>query len=187
MATDPLDQLRGLDTIVRARAAFVRELYERLRDELTPLLTHAGGTMVETRTTAVAPSLSYRDAHAAMTWLQEVLEFTVVARFDEPDGAVAHARLAWRDGTINVSTRREGGRMPATGPASIVLTAANAGEVDRLYQKALDAGARVVVPIEDTAYGNHGFSLQDPEGHLWNVGIEWLDSDAARRLPQRRI
>jgi uncharacterized glyoxalase superfamily protein PhnB len=143
--------------------------------------------MLDTRTTTVAPSLNYRDAHAAMTWLQGALEFTVVALFEEPDGAVAHARLAWRDGTINLSTRREGGRMPATGPASIVLTAANAADVDRLYQKALDARARVVVPIEDTARGNHGFSLQDPEGHLWNVGVDWLDSDAARRLPQRRV
>jgi len=192
MPSDPLEQLRIMDVPVRPRIEFTRGLGDRIREELTPFLVVLGGAdrpggTVTVRTTDVAPSLSYRDAHVAIAWLVDVLGFSVVALFEDPDGSVVHARLAWRTGAINLSTRRDGGRMPATGRSSVVLTAPDVAAVEELYRQALATGAEVLVPIEDTPYGSRGFSLADPEGHLWNVGTPWLDSAAARRLPQRRI
>lgn len=192
MPTDPLDQLRTEDPPVRPRPEFVRELGDALRTELAPLLVVVAQPTqrhpdASARTTAVAPSLGYRDAPAAIAWLREVLGFRVIALFEDPDGAIAHARLGWQDGTINVSTRRDGGRMPATGRASTVLTARDRAAVEDMYAHAVALGALVVVPIEDTPYGSRGFSLEDPEGHLWNISTPWLDTDAARRMPQRRV
>lgn len=135
---------------------------------------------------AITPGLSYRDAQAAMRWLGEVLGFETTVLYQEPDGRVAYAQLAWRDGAISLSSHEEGGRLPESGPSSIALTAADAEAVDRVYERAVAAGAEVMVPIEDTFYGNHGFTLRDPEGNLWSVGTPWLDSDAAKKLPQRR-
>jgi uncharacterized glyoxalase superfamily protein PhnB len=136
---------------------------------------------------AITPSLTYRDAHAAIRWLEDVFGFRTTAVFEEPDGRIAYAQLVWNTAAINLSTRVEAGRMPETGAASNVLTAQDADAVDRLYERAVGAGADVLVPIEDTFYGNHGFSVRDPEGNLWHVGVPWLDSDAAKRLPQRRL
>src|SRR5439155_18148224 len=57
-----------------------------------------------------------------------------------------------------------------TGPASVILDAGDIAAVDRLHQRALGADAEVIVPLEDTPHGSHGFTIRDPNGHMWNVG-----------------
>jgi uncharacterized glyoxalase superfamily protein PhnB len=141
----------------------------------------------QTITPSITPGLNYNDAQKAMRWLEDVLGFRVASLYEEPDGRVAFAQLVWQGGAIHLSTREEKRRLPDTGPASIVLTAEDAAAVDRLYERALAAGAEVLRPVEDTFYGNHGFTLRDPEGNLWNVGTPWLHSEAAKTLPQKRI
>lgn len=138
-------------------------------------------------TTPLSPNLSYVDAPAAMRWLEDVLGFVTTRLYQEDDGRVAFAQLEWRGGAIHLSTLSENARLPQTGTASVSLTAADAAAVDRLYKRAKQAGAEVLVPIEDTFYGSRGFSLRDPEGNQWHVGSPWLDTAAARGLPQRRI
>ncbi len=136
---------------------------------------------------SVVPGLGYRDAPAAIDWLERVLGFRVTALFREPDGAVAYAQLSWGSGAISLSTRPERPRLPETGPSSIALTADDAAAVDRHYERALAAGAEVLLPVEDTFYGSHGFSLRDPEGNLWHVGTPHLETEVSRSLPQRVI
>ncbi|MEX1007907.1 MAG: VOC family protein [Acidimicrobiia bacterium] len=135
---------------------------------------------------SVAPNLGHRDAHAAIRRLTDVLGFEVAALFEEPDGAVAHAQLVWGTGAINIASREEAPpRLPETGPIAVALTADDADAVDRYYDRALAAGAEVLLPVEDTFTSNHRFTVQNSEGNRWNVGIPWIDSEAARRLPRR--
>ena len=56
------------------------------------------------------------------------------------------------------------------GHASISLTAESNEQVDALYRRTQDADATIVVPMEDTDYGSHAFSVADPEGNLWHFG-----------------
>ena len=121
-------------------------------------------------TSAVTPGLQYRDAPAAIDWLVTVLGFRVVERHDEPDGAVAHARLAWHSGQVFVSTRRDNGPWSSAGPASIALNTADAAEVDERFARASEAGADLLSPLEDTPFGSHQFNVRDPEGNLWTLG-----------------
>lgn len=196
--TDRLDDLKlPPSTPADPSPRFSRELYERLREELTPLLLTIGTTSerqdamtASTRATvspALRVSLGSRDAHTHIKWLTDVLGFRLTALFEEPDGGVAASQLAWKDGAVHLSTRVDGGRMPPTGPCSIGLTCDDRDEVDGLYERAVAAGAEVIVPIEETFYGGYHFSLRDPEGNIWGAGIEWLESEAAKSLPQRRI
>ncbi len=151
-------------------------------------LAEEGPSMAtETITTAVTPGLQYRDAQAAIQWLVDVLGFRTAALFEDMGGPVHYAQLVWRTGAISLSPREEAPRLPETGPASIALTAEDRAAVDALYERALAAGAEVLLPPEDTFYGNHGFTLRDPEGNLWHVGTPWLESDAAHQLPQRAV
>jgi uncharacterized glyoxalase superfamily protein PhnB len=141
---------------------------------MTDVLTHSH----------ITPGLAYGDAQAAIRWLTEVLGFRTSVIYE--DGPRVHfAQLSWAGGAIHVSTRDDAPRLPVTGPASIALTAADAASVDALYERAISAGAEILLPLEDTFYGNHGFSLRDPEGHQWHIGTPWLESDAARSMPRR--
>ncbi len=135
---------------------------------------------------AISPTLAYRNAHAAIRWLRTVLGFELTALFEDPNGTVHYAQLVWRGGTINLHTEDEEGELSGRGRTSIILQAATRADVDHLFEKANSTGADIRRPVEESFYGDYGFTLSDSEGHLWNVGVAWLDSDAARSLRERR-
>lgn len=47
----------------------------------------------------VVPYFGYRNAPAAIDFLQDAFGFTVMQRFDGEDGRVMHAELGWRQGS----------------------------------------------------------------------------------------
>jgi uncharacterized glyoxalase superfamily protein PhnB len=135
----------------------------------------------------ISPTFAYLNAHAAIRWLRTVLGFELSALFEDPDGTVHYAELVWRGAAINLHTDdEEPGPLSPRGRASTILQATSRAEVDQLFERANSAGADIRRPVEESFYGNYGFTLADPEGHLWNVGVPWLDSDAARALPGRQ-
>ncbi len=46
---------------------------------------------------------------------------------------------------------------------------ASAAEVDAVLQEALQAGARIVKPAQETFWGGYAGYFADPDGHLWEV------------------
>ena len=52
-------------------------------------------------------------------------------------------------------------------PVTIHLTVT---DVDDKFQQAVDAGATVVVPLEDAFWGDRYGVLRDPFGHRWSMG-----------------
>jgi uncharacterized glyoxalase superfamily protein PhnB len=124
----------------------------------------------------LTPTVLYDDPGAAVLWLAEVLGFRAAAVYDGPDGTVVFAQLVWRTGIVFISARPAADNPWArVGPASIALAAEDAGEVDRLYQRAAAAGVDIVRPVHDATTpmfpeGSRQFDLRDPEGNLWTVG-----------------
>jgi uncharacterized glyoxalase superfamily protein PhnB len=43
-------------------------------------------------------------------------------------------------------------------------------DADAVYARARQAGAEILLDIEDKPYGGRGFVCRDPEGHVWYVG-----------------
>jgi uncharacterized glyoxalase superfamily protein PhnB len=43
-------------------------------------------------------------------------------------------------------------------------------DADAVYQRAMLAGAQIVIELADASYGGRGFTCRDPEGRLWSVG-----------------
>jgi uncharacterized glyoxalase superfamily protein PhnB len=41
---------------------------------------------------------------------------------------------------------------------------------DAHHARAVAAGAKVVMPLEDKDYGGRGYSARDLEGHVWSFG-----------------
>ena len=41
---------------------------------------------------------------------------------------------------------------------------------DRLYERAVAAGAEIVTGLHDTDYGSRDFAVRDPEGNRWSFG-----------------
>jgi len=43
-------------------------------------------------------------------------------------------------------------------------------DADAVHARAVAAGARIALALQDEDYGGRGFSCFDLEGHLWSVG-----------------
>ncbi len=58
-------------------------------------------------------------------------------------------------------------------------------DVDALWQRAIDAGAEEVFPLETQFYGDRGGRVRDPYGHTWGLAqhVEDVDDEEmARRM-----
>ena len=123
------------------------------------------------------PSLRYKDAHAAIAWLEKAFGFVRHAVYDGPDGTVAHAELRFGNGMIMLGS--------ASNPSPNAKIYATPGEIDGrvtsplylvaadcvpLYASAKAAGAEVVMELQTMDYGGKAFTVRDPEGYLWSVG-----------------
>jgi PhnB protein len=42
-------------------------------------------------------------------------------------------------------------------------------DVDAVFQRAIDAGAKVTAELEDKFYGDRSGGFEDPFGHQWHV------------------
>jgi uncharacterized glyoxalase superfamily protein PhnB len=122
---------------------------------------------------SIIPTLPYRDAAAAIDWLCRAFGFARHAVHRDESGGIAHAQLTLGNGMIMLGTAREEGsgsiQLPPAGhvtqSAYVVVT-----DVDAHHARAVRAGAEVVAPLKDEAFGGRSYSCRDPEGHLWHFG-----------------
>lgn len=130
----------------------------------------------------VYPALRYRDASAAIAWLERAFGFVTSARHDGPDGTVAHAELVLGESMIMLGTGAEDLQQPPDSPRSARVTLYVAVEdVDRLHAHAQAAGADVSDLIEQE-YGSRDFHTRDLEGNHWTFGT--YDPQAAAASPE---
>jgi uncharacterized glyoxalase superfamily protein PhnB len=130
----------------------------------------------KTMGSSVIPALRYRDAKAAIEWLEKVFGFTRHAVYEGPDGSIGHAELALGGGMIMLGSAKDdeyGKRFKSPAELGDVETRSAyivVEDADAVYARAVKAGAEVVRPIQDMEYGSREFGVKDPEGHSWSVG-----------------
>lgn len=126
------------------------------------------------RIDGITPHLTIRDGRAA-----EAIDFYVRA-FDGKE----HTRVAGQDGkklmhahlSVNGASLmlhddfpeyRGGKAEPAPAGALLHL---QVDDADRWFERAVAAGAEVVLPIGDQFWGDRYGQVRDPFGHLWSIG-----------------
>ncbi len=134
---------------------------------------------------AITPYLSVKDAVTAIRFYQHVFGATEIGRISMPGGAVAHAELQIGDARIMLAEEvpEWGNKSPATLGGSPVGIALYVADVDAIFQRALDAGAKVIEPVKDQFFGDSSGSLTDPFGHKWHIltHIENVSFDEMQR------
>jgi len=120
----------------------------------------------------IVPAFRANDAQALIDWLRDTFGFAEHLIVPDGEGGIAHAQLEWRGSLVMLgSARGHADFMDVTiGKASLSLTAESAEQVDDLYRRAQDAGAAIITPLDETEYGSHAFTTQDPEGNFWHFG-----------------
>lgn len=119
----------------------------------------------------VTPYLVIKGAAQAIDYYKKVFGATVVVRMDGPDGRVGHAELQIGDSRIMLADENPSmGATSATtignSPVSLYLYLP---DVDKVVDKAVAEGAKILKPVQDQFYGDRSGFLQDPFGHFWGI------------------
>jgi uncharacterized glyoxalase superfamily protein PhnB len=113
------------------------------------------------------PSLRYRDAHAAIDFLCNAFGFERHAVFTDDDGNVVHAELAYNGGMVMLGSEKDDLFGPHAGQGWTYVVVS---DPDAHHQRAKDASAQIIRPLEDQDYGSRDYSARDPEGNIWSFG-----------------
>ncbi len=124
------------------------------------------------RTQQFSPVLIYDDALKAIQFLTEAFGFTEHAIHRTPDGAIAHAELAYGGGFIGLADRL-GDSVFDLGPCAIYVVV---DDPDAHHARAVAAGADVVFPLTDQDYGSRDYAVRDAEGFVWCFGTYAIGS-----------
>ena len=125
----------------------------------------------------VIPGLRYEDAPAAIEWLCKSFGFERNLVVPGENGQVVHAQLTFGRGMIMLGSAGGHGdfdelvkpprALGGIGSQSIYVVVADA---DAHHERAVAAGAEIVMPLVDQGHGGRGFSCRDLEGNGWSFG-----------------
>jgi uncharacterized glyoxalase superfamily protein PhnB len=128
---------------------------------------------------SITPHLTLDNAADTIEWYKRALGAQEVRRSAGPDGKIMHAELKVGDSLIMVNDVMHGQKGPRAlggSPVSLWLYVENC---DAAFNRAVEAGAQVQVPLDNQFWGDRGGAVADPEGYTW-----WIATRAEDLQPE---
>lgn len=123
--------------------------------------------------TTVAPWVVADDTGAFLDFVAAAFEGIELARVKTEDGGVGHGEIRVGD-TVLLAFDRQPDWPPLPSMLRVWVP-----DADNAVQRAIDAGATVVTPLAENAFGQRGARVRDPFGNIWWVEtqVESLPED----------
>ncbi|HEX9066370.1 MAG TPA: VOC family protein [Streptosporangiaceae bacterium] len=119
----------------------------------------------------VWPTLRAHDALGLIRFLADAFGFEETAVYADGD-VVHHAQLSWPEGggIMLGSVRPPDGTdhwpvQPGSCGCYVVTS-----DPDGVHDRAVRAGAEIIMELHETDYGSRDFAARDPEGNRWSFG-----------------
>ncbi len=136
----------------------------------------------------VSPYLAVKDPLATIAFYERAFGFSSRCAMPGPDGTIMHAEMTWNDGVIMFGAERafDGAcRSPATsGVESPVSLYVYCDDVNALFARATEAGAKAALPPQDQPWGDRMCRLIDPDGYAWYFATHVGKAARAEELAQ---
>jgi PhnB protein len=133
------------------------------------------------------PYLIVDGASEAIEFYKRVFGAGERMRMGGPDGKVGHAEIEIGDAVVMLADPNP--EMGMHGPRSIGGTPVTlhlyVQDADATFDRAVQAGATALRPMEDRFYGDRSGQFEDPYGHRWNVATHV--EDVSEEEMQRRL
>jgi PhnB protein len=134
---------------------------------------------------SIMPFLNIEGVVDAVEFYRRVFGADVLMREEEPSGIVSHAMLKMGDTTVMLSDPTSAdvkqndvhglSRAPRSYGGSPVHLYIYVADVDAVFKRAIDAGAKVIDVPEDREWGDRTGGIEDPFGHIWWLGTPIKD------------
>jgi PhnB protein len=125
----------------------------------------------------VTPYLIVDGASAAIEFYERVFGATERMRLPGPDGKLGHAELQLGDSMIMLADEypEMDQRSPKTIGGTPVTLSVYVEDVDDTFDRAVQAGAKALRPVELQFYGDRAGQFEDPFGHRWSIATHVED------------
>lgn len=135
---------------------------------------------------SLTPYLIVKGAPAALDFYARAFGAKEELRLTNPNGSIGHAHMTIGDSAFMLADEHPefGALGPATLGGSPVMLHLTVADPDAAAQRAVDAGATLLRPVQDQFHGNRSGMVADPFGHKWGLSAETEKVDAAEM--QRR-
>ena len=132
---------------------------------------------------AVMPVLVCRDAAAEIDFCKATFQAVELVRRPGPDGGVAHAALTIGGAMVMLEGEWPtlASRAPQPDGSSPVVLYVYVEDVDAVVERALAAGARVLLPVKDQFWGDRTGRIVDPAGHVWTISTRVEETSSTER------
>ena len=120
---------------------------------------------------SVTPYLVVINGTEAIEFYKKAFGAKEVLRHSTPDGKILNAQLKIGDSMVLLSDEFPGSdvRSPLSIGTSTVTLHIYSKDVDKLWEQATSAGARIVMPLNNQFWGERYGQLADPFGHRWSL------------------
>jgi len=119
----------------------------------------------------VIPMLVCVDAASEIDFCRIAFGAVELSRRSDPDETVVHATLTIGKELVMVhgETQSLASRAPDPDGSSPVVIYIYVEDVDNVIERALAAGAKILLPAANQFWGDRVGRIIDPAGHVWNV------------------
>lgn len=113
----------------------------------------------------LTPGFAVPNAGTVIEFLERAFDAKLIERYPGPNHTVAHAEVRLGDSVVMLGDA--GDRTPM--PASLSYYVDNGEAVDRVYQRALAAGAKSEMEPANQFYGYRSATVRDVGGNKWTI------------------
>jgi PhnB protein len=117
------------------------------------------------------PHIVCADCAGAMEFYKAAFGAIEEMRMPGPEGKMMHAAMRFGDSMLMLMDEfpESGAKGPKLIGGTPVTIHMIVDDVDAVFARAVDAGAKVVMPVADQFWGDRYGILEDPWGHSWSI------------------
>lgn len=127
----------------------------------------------------VIPYISVKGGDDAIAFYKKAFGAEELVRMPMPDGLVGHAELKIGGSILMLADEMNHPDAIAKSPATLGGVTSGlclyVADCDVLFERAIDAGAKVRRALTNQFYGDRSGTIEDPFGHVWTISTHVED------------
>jgi PhnB protein len=132
---------------------------------------------------ALIPMLVCGDPAAEIDFCKTTFGAVELGSRPGPDGTVVHALMTIGEAMIIIEGEWAtiASRAPQPDGSSPVVIYLYVADVDQVVERALAAGAKILLPVKNQFWGDRTGRIIDPAGHVWTISTRVETTSSAER------
>jgi PhnB protein len=132
---------------------------------------------------ALIPMLVCRDPSAEIAFCKNTFGAAELGSRPGPDGTVTHALMSIGGAMVIIEAEWPtlASRAPQPDGSSPVVIFVYVEDVDKVVERAVAAGAKVLLPVKNQFWGDRTGRIIDPMGHVWTIATRIEETSTEER------